>query len=52
MKVILGLVKPCAGRVIYDNQEITAWSTPKIVRLGIRLSAGIVPISAQMTVRE
>ena len=52
MKVILGLVKPRAGRVIYDNQEITGWSTPRIVRLGI----GSVPesrrIFAQMTVRE
>src|SRR5687767_7195251 len=50
MKVILGLVKPRAGSVIYDNQNITGWSTPKIVRLGI----GSVPesrrIFAQMTV--
>lgn len=52
MKVILGLVKPRAGQVIFDKQEITGWSTPKIVRLGI----GSVPesrrIFAQMTVRE
>jgi branched-chain amino acid transport system ATP-binding protein len=52
MKVILGLVKPRAGSVLFDGQEITGWSTPKIVRLGI----GSVPesrrIFAQMTVRE
>ena len=52
MKIILGLVKPRAGHVIFDDQEITGWSTPKIVRLGI----GSVPesrrIFAQMTVRE
>jgi branched-chain amino acid transport system ATP-binding protein len=52
MKVILGLVRPRAGHVRFDNQEITGWSTPKVVRLGI----GSVPesrrIFAQMTVRE
>jgi branched-chain amino acid transport system ATP-binding protein len=52
MKVILGLVKPRAGSVLFHGQEITGWSTPKIVRLGI----GSVPesrrIFAQMTVRE
>jgi len=52
MKVILGLVKPRTGSVIFDGQEISGMSTPKIVRLGI----GSVPesrrIFAQMTVRE
>jgi branched-chain amino acid transport system ATP-binding protein len=52
MKVILGLVKPRAGSVFFDEQEITHLSTPKIVRLGI----GSVPesrrIFPQMTVRE
>jgi branched-chain amino acid transport system ATP-binding protein len=52
MKVILGLVKPRAGSVLFDGQVITGLSTPKIVRLGI----GSVPesrrIFAQMTVRE
>jgi branched-chain amino acid transport system ATP-binding protein len=52
MKVILGLVKPRTGDVLFDNQNVTGWSTPKIVRLGI----GSVPesrrIFAQMTVRE
>jgi branched-chain amino acid transport system ATP-binding protein len=52
MKVILGLVKPRAGSIFFNGQEITGWSTPKIVRLGI----GSVPesrrIFAQMTVRE
>lgn len=52
MKVILGLVKPQSGSVIFDDQEITGRPTPKIVRLGI----GSVPesrrIFPQMTVRE
>ena len=52
MKVILGLVKPHAGSVFLDGEEITGWPTPRIVRRGI----GSVPesrrIFAQMTVRE
>jgi len=52
MKVILGLVKPRAGRVIFDGQDITGLSTPKIIQRGI----GSVPearrIFSDMTVRE
>jgi branched-chain amino acid transport system ATP-binding protein len=52
MKVILGLVKPQSGRVWFGEQEITGWTTPDIVRLGI----GSVPearrIFPQMTVAE
>ncbi len=52
MKVILGLVRPRSGEVIFRGQKITGLPTPKIIRLGI----GSVPesrrIFAQMTVRE
>lgn len=52
MKVILGLVKPRAGKVIFAGHDITGLPTPKIIRLGI----GSVPearrIFANMTVRE
>ncbi|MCX6068954.1 MAG: ABC transporter ATP-binding protein, partial [Chloroflexi bacterium] len=52
MKVVLGLVKPRAGQVFFDGQEISGLATPKIIRLGI----GSVPearrIFANMTVRE
>jgi len=52
MKVILGLVKPRVGQVLFDRREITSLATPKIIRLGI----GSVPearrIFANMTVRE
>jgi branched-chain amino acid transport system ATP-binding protein len=52
MKVILGLVRPRAGRVLFDTRDITNLATPKIIRMGI----GSVPearrIFANMTVRE
>lgn len=52
MKVILGLVKPRAGRVDFNGHDLTTLDTPAIIRLGI----GSVPesrrIFPQMTVRE
>jgi branched-chain amino acid transport system ATP-binding protein len=52
MKVILGLVRPRAGRVTFDGRAILGLPTPQIIRLGI----GSVPesrrIFPEMTVRE
>lgn len=52
MKVILGLVKPRAGRVRFDGHDITGLSTPAIIGRGI----GSVPearrLFGAMTVRE
>ncbi len=52
MKVILGLVKPRAGRVNFNGVDMVGLPTPQIIRLGI----GSVPearrIFANMTVRE
>lgn len=52
MKVILGLVQPRKGDVLFNGTRINGLPTPKIIRLGI----GSVPearrIFAQMTVRE
>ncbi|MCA0455326.1 MAG: ABC transporter ATP-binding protein [Chloroflexi bacterium] len=52
MKVILGLVKPRAGEVLFKGRSIVGLPTPKVIRLGI----GSVPearrIFANMTVRE
>lgn len=52
MKVILGLVRPRAGHILFDGQDITGMPTSKIIRLGI----GSVPESRRifpdMTVRE
>jgi branched-chain amino acid transport system ATP-binding protein len=52
MKVILGLVRPQSGAVLFDGQLITGITTPQIIRRGI----GSVPearrIFPAMTVRE
>ncbi len=52
MKIILGLLKPRAGRVLFDGQDITGLPTPQVIRRGI----GSVPearrLFGAMTVRE
>jgi branched-chain amino acid transport system ATP-binding protein len=52
MKIILGLLRPRAGRVMFDGQEITGLPTPQVIRRGI----GSVPearrLFGAMTVRE
>ena len=52
MKVILGLLRPRAGQVLFEDQDITGLPTPQVVRRGI----GSVPearrLFGAMTVRE
>ena len=52
MKVILGLLRPRAGTVCFDRQDITGMPTPRIIARGI----GSVPearrLFGAMTVRE
>ena len=52
MKVILGLLRPRAGTVRFDGQDITGLPTPQVIRRGI----GSVPearrLFGAMTVRE
>jgi branched-chain amino acid transport system ATP-binding protein len=52
MKIILGLLRPRAGRVMFDGQDITGLPTPQVIRRGI----GSVPearrLFGAMTVRE
>src|SRR5207302_10764187 len=52
MKIVLGLMAPRSGKVIFDGAAITGLPTPQIIRRGI----GSVPearrLFATMTVRE
>ena len=52
VKTIIGLIRPDAGRIILRGQDITAWPSHRIARLGL----GYVPEGRQifptLTVRE
>ncbi len=52
MKIILGLLRPRAGRVLLDGADITGLPTPQVIRRGV----GSVPEARRlfpaMTVRE
>lgn len=52
MKTILGLVRPEAGTVLLDGQDITAWPTSRRVASGIASVPEARRIFAPMTVEE
>ncbi|MCC2033907.1 ABC transporter ATP-binding protein [Microbacterium allomyrinae] len=52
MKTILGLVRPVSGRVLFDGQDITNWSTPRRVRAGIASVPEARRVFPDMTVED
>ena len=52
MKVILGLLKPRSGSVIFDGRPITGLPTPQIIRRGIASVPEARRLFPAMTVRE
>ncbi|MET0811878.1 MAG: ABC transporter ATP-binding protein [Microbacterium sp.] len=52
MKTVLGLVRPVSGRVVYDGEDITSWSTPRRVRAGIASVPEARRVFADMTVED
>ena len=52
MKVILGLLRPRAGRVLLDGQDITTMSTPDRIRRGLASVPEARRLFPAMTVRE
>jgi branched-chain amino acid transport system ATP-binding protein len=52
MKIILGLVRPRSGEVIFDGASTVGLSTPQIVRRGIASVPEARRLFAEMSVRE
>jgi len=52
MKIILGLVRPRSGEVIFDGASTLGLSTPQIVRRGIASVPEARRLFAEMSVRE
>lgn len=52
LKAIVGTVKPISGRIEFEQKDITRWSTPEIVRLGIVYIPEARHIFGPLTVEE
>lgn len=52
MKIILGLLKPRAGRVVLDTEDVTGLSTPERIRRGVASVPEARRLFPLMTVRE
>jgi branched-chain amino acid transport system ATP-binding protein len=52
MKIILGLVRPRSGKVIFDGASLRGLTTPQIVRRGIASVPEARRLFADMSVRE
>ncbi|CDK00328.1 leucine/isoleucine/valine transporter subunit; ATP-binding component of ABC superfamily [Microbacterium sp. C448] len=52
MKTVLGLVRPVRGRVLYDGQDITRWSTPRRIAAGIASVPEARRVFGDMTVED
>ena len=52
MKTILGLMRPRAGRVLFDGADITGMATPAIIRRGIASVPEARRLFPELSVRE
>jgi branched-chain amino acid transport system ATP-binding protein len=52
LKTILGIVRPRAGRVLLDGQDVTGWQVPQRIARGIAIVPENRRLFGQMTVRE
>lgn len=52
MKTILGVVRPRAGEVRFDGEDITRWSTPRRIRAGIASVPEARRVFPEMTVED
>jgi branched-chain amino acid transport system ATP-binding protein len=52
LKTILGIVRPRAGRVLLDGQDVTQWPVPRRIAAGIAIVPENRRLFGQLTVRE
>ena len=52
LKTILGIVRPRAGRVLFDGQDVTGWPVPQRIAGGMAIVPENRRLFGQMTVRE
>ena len=52
LKTILGMVQPTSGEVLVDGEEVTGWSTARIVKRGVSMVTENRRLFKRMTVRE
>ena len=52
LKTILGIVRPRAGRVLFDGTDVTGWPVPQRIASGIAIVPENRRLFGQMTVRE
>jgi branched-chain amino acid transport system ATP-binding protein len=52
LKTILGIVRPRAGRVLLNGQNVTQWPVPRRIAAGIAIVPENRRLFAQLTVRE
>ena len=52
LKTILGIVKPRAGKVMFDGEDMTRWPTPRRIAHGLAIVPENRRLFGQMTVRE
>jgi len=52
LKTILGIVRPRAGRVLFDGRDVTGWPVPQRIASGMAIVPENRRLFGQMTVRE
>jgi branched-chain amino acid transport system ATP-binding protein len=52
LKTILGIVRPRAGRVLLEGQDVTQWPVPRRIAAGIAIVPENRRLFGQLTVRE
>jgi branched-chain amino acid transport system ATP-binding protein len=52
LKTILGIVRPRAGRVLLDGQDVTQWPVPRRIAAGMAIVPENRRLFGQLTVRE